>query len=56
MKAYQNFFRRAEEKKAGKKTKAGFPRFKAADRYKSITYLQDNGSFSIESNNKKKTP
>ncbi len=55
MKAYQNFFRRVKEKNSEKKTKAGFPRFKAADRYKSITYSQDNGSFSIEANNKKKT-
>ncbi len=42
-KAYQNFFRRIKE---GNK-KAGFPRFKSRDRYKSITYPQDNGSFSI---------
>ena len=37
-KAYQNFFHRCEEKKAGKRVKAGFPRFKSIDRYKSITY------------------
>ena len=37
--AYQNFFRRNK--------KAGFPRFRSRDRYKSITYPQDNGSFSI---------
>ncbi len=43
MKAYQNFFRRIKE---GNK-KAGFPRFRSRDRYKSITYPQDNGSFSI---------
>ena len=43
LKAYQNFFRRIRE---GNK-KAGFPRFKSKDRYKSITYPQDNGSFSI---------
>ncbi len=43
LKAYQNFFRRIKE---GNK-KAGFPRFKSKDRYKSITYPQDNGSFSI---------
>ena len=42
-KAYQNFFRRIKE---GNK-KAGFPRFRSRDRYKSITYPQDNGSFSI---------
>jgi len=38
LKAFRNFFRRCEEKKAGKKIKAGFPRFKSIDRYKSITY------------------
>lgn len=43
LKAYQNFFRRIKE--GNKKT--GFPRFKSRDRYKSITYPQDNGSFSI---------
>ena len=36
-KAYQNFFRRVMEKKAGKQIKAGFPRFKSAERYRSIT-------------------
>ncbi len=44
LKAYQNFFRRIKE---GNK-KAGFPRFKSRDRYKSLTYPQDNGSFSIK--------
>ena len=43
MKAYQNFFRRIRE---GNR-RAGFPRFRSKDRYKSITYPQDNGSFSI---------
>ncbi len=43
LKAYQNFFRRTKE---GNR-KAGFPRFRSRDRYKSITYPQDNGSFSI---------
>ncbi|MDE1860439.1 MAG: transposase [Candidatus Micrarchaeota archaeon] len=47
MKAYQNFFRRVKEKKQGKRQEVGFPRFKSKDRYKSITYPQDNGSFSI---------
>ncbi len=47
MKAYQNFLRRVKETKQGKKQKVGFPRFKSRDRCKSITYLQDNGSFSI---------
>ena len=43
LKAYQNFFRRIKE---GNR-KAGFPRFRSRDRYKSITYPQDNGSFSV---------
>jgi len=51
-KAFQNFFRKCREKKAGKKVKAGFPRFKSIDRYRSITYPQDNGSFSIEKERK----
>lgn len=38
--AYQNFFRRVKERKAGKKVKVGFPRFKARDRYNSLTYPQ----------------
>ena len=38
--AYQNFYRRAQEKKAGKQIRAGFPRFKSTDRYRSITYTQ----------------
>ena len=37
-KAYANFFRRVKEKKAGKKVKVGFPRFKKL--FKSITYPQ----------------
>ena len=44
LKAYQNFFRRIKE---GNR-KAGFPRFRSRDRYKSLTYPQDNGSFSLE--------
>src|SRR5208283_2813585 len=48
LKAYQNFFRRIKEKKGGKMQEVGFPRFKSKDRYKSITYPQHNGSFSIE--------
>jgi len=48
LKAYQNFFRRVKEKKQGKKQGVGFPRFRSRDRYKSITYPQDNGSFSIK--------
>ena len=46
LKAYSNFFRRCKE---GNK-KAGFPRFRSRDRYKYLTYPQDNGSFSIEDN------
>ena len=37
-KAYQNFFRRVKERKAGKRVKVGFPRFKR--RVTSITYPQ----------------
>ncbi|MCL5105793.1 MAG: transposase [Candidatus Marsarchaeota archaeon] len=44
LKAYQNFFDRCREGKP----KKGFPRFKSRDRYKSLTYPQDNGSFKIE--------
>ncbi len=39
-KAFQKFFRRVREKKMGKKVKAGFPRFRSRDRYKSFTYLK----------------
>ena len=52
-KAYDNFYRRIREKKNGKHIKAGFPRFKSADRYRSITYPQsgfeilDNGHLSL---------
>ena len=42
-KAFDNFFRRLEEKKSGKKIKAGFPRFKS--RIKSITYPQSGFKF-----------
>ena len=44
LKAYQNFFRRIKE---GNR-KAGFPRFRSKDRYTSIAYPQDNGSFSVK--------
>ena len=37
LKAYQNFFRRIKE---GNR-KAGFPRFRSRDRYKSITYRSE---------------
>ncbi len=46
LKAYQNFFRRCKSGKG----KRGFPRFRSRDRYNSLTYPQDNGSFSIEKN------
>ena len=39
-KAYANFFIRVRERKKGKKIKAGFPRFKSKDHYRSITYTQ----------------
>jgi putative transposase len=53
LRAYRNFFRRVKEKKSGKRIKVGFPRFKSSDRYRSITYPQDNGSFAIVKKNKK---
>ncbi len=49
--AYQNFFRRVREKRSGKKTNVGFPRFKKYGRYSSITYPQF--GFSIESKTKR---
>lgn len=39
-KAFQNFFRRVEENKNGKKQKVGYPRFKGCYRYDSFTYPQ----------------
>ncbi len=48
LKSYQNFFRRCKEKKQGKKQKAGFPRFKSRDKYKSVMHIENNGSFAIE--------
>jgi putative transposase len=53
LRAYQNFFRRVKEKKSGKGIKVGFARFKSKDRYRSITYPQENGSFTIVKKNKK---
>ncbi len=53
LKAYKNFFRGVKERKKGKRIKAGFPRFKSIDRYKSIIYPQDNGAFSIEKSGKR---
>ncbi len=41
--AYQNFFRRCKDKSG----KNGFPKFKSHDKYGSITYPQDDGSFQI---------
>jgi len=41
--AYANFFRRVKERKAGKKVKAGFPRFKK--HFRSITYPQSGFHF-----------
>ena len=38
--AYKNFFRRNNEKKQGKRQKAGFPRLKGKGQYKSLTYPQ----------------
>ena len=42
--AFQGFFRRVKSKGE----KAGFPRFKSFNRYQSITYPQNNGSFSFQ--------
>ncbi len=53
LKAYKNFFGRVKEREKGKRIKAGFPRFKSIDRYKSIIYPQDNGAFSIEKSGKR---
>jgi putative transposase len=45
--AFENFFRRCQRRKAGKKVKPGFPRFKAQGGYRSLTcpdrydYLRD---------------
>ena len=46
--AFQSFFRRVYESRHGGKAKPGFPRFKSIDRYKSLKYPQNNGSFSLE--------
>jgi putative transposase len=47
-KAYANFFRRLKEKRAGKKIKVGYPRFKKG--YKSFTYPQNEHGFSLNEN------
>jgi len=52
LRTYRNFFRRCKERKAGKRVKAGFPRFKARDRYDSITHIEDNGSFALQKEGK----
>ncbi len=39
-KAFQNFFRRVEENKNGKRQKVGYPRFKGKYRYDSFAYPQ----------------
>jgi len=44
-KAFDNFFRRVKEKKAGKRIKVGYPRFKKPVKYKSITYPQSGFRF-----------
>lgn len=44
-KAFDNFFRRVKEKKAGKRIKVGYPRFKKSVKYKSITYPQSGFKF-----------
>ncbi len=46
--AFKHFFRRVREKKNGKNIEVGFPRFKSAKRYKSITYPQKGFKFKSE--------
>lgn len=38
--SFRNFFRRVKERKAGKKVKLGFPRFKSRNRFRSFCYPQ----------------
>ena len=45
--ALDNFFRRVAERRAGKKIKVGFPRFKGRNHFKSILYPQYKESFSV---------
>lgn len=45
IKSYSSFFKRVKKKKSGKMIEVGFPREKRF--YKSITYPQNNGSFSL---------
>jgi len=49
--SFKNFFRRIKEQKAGKKVKAGFPRFKPAQRYNSFCYPQS--GFRLTNDNKR---
>ncbi len=49
--SFKNFFRRTKEQKAGKKIKAGFPRFKPDHRFSSFCYPQS--GFRITSDNKR---
>ena len=53
LKNYKNFFRRCQQKNAGAKIKAGFPRFKSKGRFNSITHIENNGSFNFEKAGKK---
>ena len=45
-KAFDDFFRRCQEKKKGRKVKVGYPRLKKF--VHSITYPQNDGSFKLE--------
>ena len=47
-KAFQNFFKRVEESKNGKKQKPGYPRFKGKYRYDSMVYPQS--GFELKNN------
>ena len=49
--SFKNFFRRVKEKKAGKRVKVGFPRFKPAQRYNSFCYPQS--GFRLTNNNQR---
>ena len=49
LRAYQNFFGRCNEDAK----KKGFPKFKSTDKYKSITHIENNGSFRFEKSGKK---
>lgn len=49
--SFKNFFRRIKEQKSGKRVKAGFPRFKPAQRYNSFCYPQS--GFRLTNDNKR---